>query len=213
MRYNPKTYARDVTDMMDALGIGRAVFAGTSMGGLIMMALAMIRGRAIAAAVLNDVGPAVSPEGLARIAAYAGKAIRLDSWDDAVAGVKERMSVAFPDYGDSDWREFARRSFREGPDGKPEIDYDLDIARPFAARPVKTSSWLAWMLFRRLARRRPTLLLRGALSDLISADIADRMRRAAPGMEIVEVPRVGHAPMLTEPAAREAIERFLKRVP
>jgi pimeloyl-ACP methyl ester carboxylesterase len=213
MRYDIRTYARDMLAMMDALGIGRAIFIGTSMGGLIMMALAMTRGRVIAAAVLNDVGPAISPAGLARIAGYAGKPVTLDSWDDAVARARETMGVAFPDYRDADWRAFARRSFREGPDGTPELDYDLAIARPLAGRPIKASSWLAWLLFRRLARRRPTLLLRGALSDLITADIADRMQRAAPDMEIVEIPRVGHAPMLTEPAARAALGRFLEQAP
>ena len=71
---------------------------------------------------------------------------------------------------------------------------------------------MAWIVFRRLARRRPTMLLRGGLSDLITAGIADRMKRAAPGLRLVEVPRVGHAPMLTEPAAIEAIGNFLATV-
>ena len=75
----------------------------------------------------------------------------------------------------------ARRSFREGPEGEPLLDYDLDIAKLIAARRIKLSSWIGWLMFRRLARRRPTLLLRGALSDLITAEIAGRMRRVAPG--------------------------------
>ncbi len=213
MNYQIRTYARDVLEMLDALGIRRAVFVGTSMGGLISMAVAMARSGAIAASVLNDVGPEISPSGLARIASYVGKPVALNGWDDAVARVKQTMGVAFPDYREDDWQALARLSFREGPDGKPLPDYDPGIAIPIAARRIKPSSWLAWLLFRRLARRRPTLLLRGALSDLITTEIAGRMRRAAPRLQVVEIPRVGHAPMLTEPAAREAIGKFLEDIP
>src|SRR5688572_3664577 len=71
-RYNPKTYARDVLGMMDMLGIPSAIFIGTSMGGLITMTAAMMRTKAVAAAILNDVGPAIAPAGIARILSYAG---------------------------------------------------------------------------------------------------------------------------------------------
>ena len=213
MNYQVRTYARDVLEMMDALGVGRAVFVGTSMGGLITMAVAVIRKKAVAAAILNDVGPEISPVGLARIAGYVGKPVEIKSWDDAVRRVKETMGAAFPDYQDDDWRALARRSFREGADGQPLPYHDPAIAKPIAARRIKSSSWIAWLMFRRLARRRPTLLLRGELSDLITPEIADRMRRAAPKLTAVEVPRVGHAPMLVEPAARGAMSRFLEEVP
>lgn len=212
MNYQVRTYARDVLEMMDAIGIGRAVFVGTSMGGLVAMAVAAMRGKAVAAAILNDVGPEVSPVGLKRIAGYAGKPVELRTWDDAVSRVKETLGGAFPDYREKDWQAFARRSFREGPEGTPLLDYDLDIAKAITARRVRTSSWIAWFMFRRLARRRPTLLIRGAISDLITAEIAGRMRRAAPNLKIVEVARVGHAPMLNEPAATEGISCFLDTV-
>lgn len=213
MNYQVRTYARDILAMMDTIGIGRAVFLGTSMGGLITMAVAAMRSEAVAAAILNDVGPELSPVGLKRIAGYAGKPVALETWDDAVARVTDTMGDAFPDYRESDWQAFARRTFREGPDGAPQLDYDLDIAKPIRAGHIRTSSWIAWFMFRRLARRRPTLLIRGAISDLITPGIASRMRRAAPGLGLVEVPRVGHAPMLTEPAATEGIGSFLDAVP
>lgn len=213
MNYQVRTYARDILAMMDTIGIGRAVFVGTSMGGLITMAVAALRDRAVAAAVLNDVGPEISSVGLKRIAGYAGSQVALGTWDDAVASIKQTMGDAFPDYQESDWQDFARRSFREGPEGVPLRDYDLDIATAIRAGRIKTSSLVAWFIFRRLARRRPTLLIRGAISDLITADIAGRMQRAAPSLGIVEVARVGHAPMLTEPAASEGLSRFLDAVP
>ena len=97
--YRPPIYARDVLEMMAALDVPRAVFLGTSMGGIITMTLAALRPKAIAAAILNDVGPAIAPEGVARILSYAGKPVDVRSWDDAADYVRRTNVVAFPDYG------------------------------------------------------------------------------------------------------------------
>jgi len=117
---------------------------------------------------------------------------------------------ALPAYGAEDWDRMARRTFRDGPAG-PVLDYDPAIAA--AGGKAKTLSLIAWFAFRRLARRVPTLLLRGETSDILSADIAARMRRKAPSLEVVVVPGVGHAPTLAEPEAIAAIHGFLDRVP
>jgi len=210
--YKPPVYARDVVDMMTALNIGQAVFIGTSMGGLIMMTLMAIRPTAIAAAVLNDVGPTIAPEGIARILSYAGKKADINDWNDAASYVRRTQSVAFPDLEDEDWHRLAQRTFRQGADG-PELDYDPAIASPLSKPPSKLAPWVAGFLFRRLARKKPTLLIRGGISDVISSAIADRMQLQAPGMKRVDVPNVGHAPMLTEPAAVDALDKFLRTVP
>lgn len=210
--YQPKAYARDVLQLMDSLGISRAVFVGTSMGGLITMAVAAIRSRAVAAAILNDVGPEVGRAGIERILSYAGQLAIIETWDDAAKYVRRTNIMAFPDNSASDWKAFARRTFRdEG--GRPVLDYDPAIAVPYAHRPIKTKSLLANLLFRRLARRRPVLLVRGELSDLTTAAIAGRMKRSAPSLKVAVVPGVGHAPMLTEPEAISAIDEFLRAVP
>lgn len=210
--YHPKVYARDVLGLMDSLGIARAVFVGTSMGGLITMTISLLRRRVIAAAILNDVGPEVGKEGIDRIVSYAGKSTPVESWADAVAHVRRTVGVAFPDNRDSDWEILARRTFREE-SGRPVIEYDPAIMIPLAKKPPKNRSLIASLLFRRMARKVPTLLIRGELSDLLSADIAERMQRAAPAMQRVDVPGVGHAPMLTEPAAVDAMDRFLRAMP
>lgn len=207
--YQPKVYARDVLEMMAALGIPRAIFLGTSMGGLITMTLMAIRPKAIVAAILNDVGPEIAPEGISRILSYAGKSVEIRNWDDAADYVRRTNSVALPSFDDEDWRNFARRTFREK-DGVPTLDYDPAISVPLGKPPSKVSLWLAGFLFRRLARRRPVLLIRGALSDIVTVDIADRMQRAAPKLRRVDVPGVGHAPLLTEPEAVDAIAQFLR---
>jgi pimeloyl-ACP methyl ester carboxylesterase len=211
-RYHPKVYARDILALMDSLGIARAVFIGTSMGGLITMALAALRSRAVAAAVLNDVGPQIGQAGIERILSYAGKPAEIRDWNDATDYVRRTNAVAFPTHGEADWDAFARRTFRDE-EGRPVLDYDPAIAAPLAKGQVKTRSIVADLLFKRLARKRPTLLVRGELSDLTTAAIAARMKRMAPSLSVAVVPGVGHAPMLTEPVAVKAIDDFLARVP
>ena len=212
MTYQPVQYARDMLALMDQAGIARAAFLGTSMGGLITMALTTIAPDRIAAAILNDVGPEVSLVGLTRIAAYAGQPVDTPTWDDAVAYVRKHNAIALPHYTDADWDAFARRVFREGPDG-PVLDYDPDIAVPIRAAGQSALVPDLWGDFERLATGRPTLLIRGATSDLLDAEIAGRMRARAPEMGYVEVPDVGHAPMLDEPTAEAAILAFLGAVP
>jgi pimeloyl-ACP methyl ester carboxylesterase len=212
MQYVPATYARDVLGLFGQAGISRAVFVGTSMGGLITMALAAIKPAAIAGAVINDVGPQVSPVGLGRIAAYTGKAAPVHSWDDAVAYVKTTNGPVFPGYGDPEWTAFARRVFRENEAGVPVLDYDPDISVPIRAAGPKALTPNLWPFFKKLAKT-PLLLVRGATSDLLDAEIARKMRKAAPKMGYVEVPGIGHAPMLTEPEAKGAILSFLAGLP
>ena len=209
MTYQPPVYAKDVLALLDQAGVGRAVFLGTSMGGLITMALTAMAPDRVAAAILNDIGPEVAPEGLARIASYTGQTVEIRSWDDAADYARRTNGAALPHYGPDDWLAFARRVFREGPDGVPVLDYDPDISAPMRAAGKDALVPDLWPAFRNLAEGRKLLLVRGATSDLLSSDIAGRMREAAPEMKFVEVPGVGHAPMLDEPAARDAILDFL----
>jgi pimeloyl-ACP methyl ester carboxylesterase len=209
MTYQPPVYAKDVLALMDQAGVGRAVFLGTSMGGLITMALTAAAPERVAAAILNDIGPEVAPEGLARIASYTGQTVEIRSWDDAADYARRTNGAALPHYGPDDWMAFARRVFREGPNGVPALDYDPDIAAPMRAAGKDALVPDLWPAFRNLAEGRKLMLVRGATSDLLSPDIAARMREAAPHMKFVEIPGVGHAPMLDEPAARDAILGFL----
>jgi pimeloyl-ACP methyl ester carboxylesterase len=218
LNYHPGTYAGDIGALLDAAGIARAVFIGTSMGGLITLVLAAFRPEAIAAAVLNDVGPELSPVGLARIAAYAGGASRFETWAEAVAYARTINGAAFPAYDAADWDQFARRLF-DAKDGGFVLACDPDISAPIkaaAAQQKDGAQALApdmYALFRALTNDRPVLLVRGAISDLVDPPIVARMQAAAPDMTVVEVPGVGHAPMLTEPEAWSALSDFLDRAP
>lgn len=213
MTYQPATYAQDVLALLQQAGIEKAVFMGTSMGGLITMALAAIRSKVIAGAIINDVGPEVAKEGLARIAAYSGQPVDTPTWADAAAYAEKINAVAFPHYKAKDWDAFARRTFIEGTEGAPILNYDPDIAVPIRAAGPKALVPNLWPMFGKLTRGRPVLLVRGATSDLLSEQIAARMRKRAPRMDFVEVPNVGHAPMLDEPEARAAIFPFLGELP
>jgi pimeloyl-ACP methyl ester carboxylesterase len=211
--YNAAVYAGDVVKLMSDLGIARAVFIGTSMGGLITMTLAAQHIDLIAAAVINDIGPVLSEKGLARIAGYAGKTAPLADWNEAAGHVKDINLCAFPDNRDEEWGKWARRAFEQDDEGRLRPRYDPNIAIALQTGKLRTTSLAGRMAFRRLAKKRPVLLVRGELSDLLEVRQAGWMRRAAPGMQYVEVPKVGHAPMLTEPAALEAIVQFLATVP
>jgi pimeloyl-ACP methyl ester carboxylesterase len=211
--YNRQVYADDVAILMAELGIGRAVFVGTSMGGLVTMTLAEQHGDLVAAAVLNDIGPIISDRGLARIAGYAGKAMAFASWAQAAAYLRELNACAFPNYPDSEWDKWARRAFAPDAEGRLVPRYDPNVALSLHGEKPSVTSPELRRAFRRLAQTRPTLLIRGALSDLLDESHAAWMRRAAPTMRYVVVPDVGHAPMLTEPAAFAAVAGFLAGLP
>lgn len=206
-RYNPLTYAGDVIELLDELAQAQAIFVGTSLGGLVTMTIAALAPQRIAAAILNDVGPELNQAGLDRIQGYVGKDERFASWDEAAAAIAASQGPAFPNYGSDDWLAMARRNCREH-EGGIMFDYDPAIAAAFkTAGPTPTIDM--WPLFAALARK-PLLVVRGALSELLSDSAARRMREIAPTAEFVDVPGIGHAPMLDEPAAVAAIDGFLR---
>ncbi|MDE2163033.1 MAG: alpha/beta hydrolase [Alphaproteobacteria bacterium] len=208
--YRPDIYATDVLRVLDELAVRKAVFIGTSMGGIITMLLAAQAPERIEAAVLNDVGPALEADGLARIGSYAGQVGPYASWQALTEVIKATQAVAFPRATEEFWRTFARRVARERPDGSVVLDYDPAIAEVFK-QPTGAAPGVLDALFATLARK-PILLLRGTLSDILSPKGVDAMRRLDPDLQVVEVPNVGHAPTLDEPAARDAIQAFLSRI-
>ena len=212
-RYAPPTYAKDMVSLLDTLALPRALFVGTSLGGIVTMSLASKYVDRIGGAVLNDVGPVIAKAGLARISGYAGKTPPVRSWADAVAYAKQTNGVAFPGNSDADWEAFVRRTFKEGPQGAPVLDCDPQVFRPMHPLLTWLLTPLIWGLFRKLANGRKSLLVRGAISDVLSVETAARMRREAKEMAYVEIENVGHAPTLSEPAAKESLDRFFAEAP
>lgn len=207
--YLPTTYAADVLKMLDQLGIADAVFLGTSLGGIVTMIIAGSDPERIAGALLNDVGPELDPAGIAWIGTYVGTDVRYANWAEAAEALAKRNGSKFPRWIQADWDRFARRICREDK-GSIRFDYDMAIAENFRSA-EKGPPGDAWPYFRALEGR-PVTLLRGALSDLLSADVADQMKKELPGIDFVTIPDVGHAPSLDEPESMAAIERLLARV-
>lgn len=207
--YTPPVYATDVLQLLDELGIAKAVFVGTSLGGLVTMVIAAFAPERIAAAVLNDVGPELDRAGLDRIRSYVGQPLLFRDWDEAAEKLGEKYGDVHPAYDRPEWLRYAKRVCREG-EGGVELDYDMAICEPFKAmdsQPLPD----AWPLYRALSGR-PILILRGEKSDLFSAETAERMREEIPGAELVTIPNVGHAPDFEEPQALAAVDRLLDRV-
>lgn len=205
-RYTPVTYAADVLHFLNALEIDRAVFIGTSLGGLVTMAIAAIAPQRIAASILNDVGPELTAGGLERIRSFVGKDVRFATWDEAAEAIAANNRRLPQGYSHDDWVEMAHRVCREDK-GEIIFDYDMAIALPFETHgPVPKVD--LWPLFKALGQR-PLLVVRGEQSDLLSADALEKMHEAVPGMKSVTVPGVGHAPTLDEPEALEAIDALL----
>ncbi len=210
--YNPAIYAKDMGLLLDKLGIRRAVLIGTSMGGLISLMMMRRTPKRIAGVVLNDVGPVVEKTGIARIAGYAGKVQPVTDWQSAAAAVKTIQGQAFPDMPEERWMDFARRTYKELPNGEVVLDYDPNIARSLGkVKPGAVTNFALWRMFGGL-KKAPLLVVRGAKSDILSEKTAQEMVRRHPDARLATVPRVGHAPILDEPEAVSAISDFLARL-
>lgn len=208
--YNPLQYADDIALLLEAEGLDQVVALGTSLGGILTMILAMTGPERLAGALLNDIGPAIEPAGLERIRDYVGQARSFPTWMHAARALEEMQGAAFPDYEIADWLAAAKRCMVLSGNGRIHFDYDMKIAELFA-QPDGEAGADMWPALDAL-KGRPVLLLRGELSDILSAQTFARMAQALPEAEAVTVPRVGHAPMLGEPAAIAAIDRLLARV-
>ncbi|MBB5730726.1 alpha/beta fold hydrolase [Sphingomonas prati] len=209
MSYVPLVYLQDLEALIETLGLERFVAVGTSLGGILTMLLAATGGGRIAGAVLNDIGPVLDPVGMARIKGYVGKNNSFPTWLHAARAIAETNGAAFPRFQIGDWVAMAKRLCRLTPAGRIVFDYDMSIAEPM--RVPNEGALDMWPAFAAL-RSVPLLLVRGALSDLLSEETAGEMAARAPSLEVVTVPEVGHAPTLDEDEARAGIQRLLGRV-
>lgn len=207
--YALPSYASDAIRLLDTLGLSSVTLISTSMGGLISMVLRSLIPDRLKGVVLNDIGPVVELEGLRTISGYLGKTDALASFEAAAEASKAKLGDAHPDFSDEDWVAFARRTWRERPDGQVEPAYDPRIVENFALpEEFNKDDPVLWGLFKAL-NGIPLLLIRGERSELLSQETADRMMEAHSDAELAIIPRVGHAPVLNEPEAIHAISSFL----
>lgn len=210
MTYVPLTYLQDLEAMLATANIGRFVTIGTSLGGILSFLLAATDSGRMAGAVINDIGPTIDEAGLARIRGYVGRQPAYPTWLHAARAIAEVHGAAFPGYQLEDWLVMAKRLCRLNAAGRIVYDYDSKIAEPLRL-PNGEAGFDMWSTLDRF-RAVPTLLIRGALSDILSPATARRMSERLPDMEVVTVPAVGHAPTLDEPECVEAIDRLLARI-
>ena len=184
------TYLTSLTAMLAHADVSETAWVGTSMGGLLGMILAAQRATPITRLVINDIGPAIEPVALLRIAGYVGLDPVFDSFAALEAHIRE-VSAPFGALTDAQWTALASSTAREAPDGRWRLKYDPGIAVPFRSAASTGDLWAVWD-----AIHCPTLLLHGAASDLLSAQTAATMRTRGPKPRMVEFAGVGHAPML-----------------
>lgn len=196
---------QDVIDFTTLAGLHDCAIIGTSRGGLISMVLAAVQPTVIGAVVLNDIGPVIEREGLARIAGYVGRAPLPHSWGDAARMVRDLSKRHFPAVTDAQWEEIARQLFNER-DGKPAPGYDAKLAKSFSVLDGPMPA--LWPQFEAL-KRVPVMVLRGENSDILSAATVEEMGRRHPAFAAVTVAGQGHAPFLKDRPTIEAVRRFL----
>jgi pimeloyl-ACP methyl ester carboxylesterase len=211
---DPATYqlpneAEDVLVLLDHLGLRRVTILGTSRGGLVALMLAGTARARLSGVVFNDIGPVVMSEGLAYIMDYLGKPPKFRTLEEAAAAFPRHYGDVFRDVPAATWSAMARRVFREA-DGRLENRYDPALRE--AVAPAFAPDAVApdlWPLFDALDGV-PLGLIRGAGSNILSAETAAEMRRRRPDMAYAELPDRGHVPFLDEPEAVAVIAHVLE---
>lgn len=205
--YTPLTYVQDMFGLLDRLQVSEVILVGTSMGGLMSFIMAAMQPARVSAMVINDIGPEVDQRGLDRINAYVGKSKPVSNWAEAVAQVRSIAAVAFPDFTEEQWQDFARDVYRED-NGIPVLAYDPAISQPMNDANAGAVPPDLWPVFESVVKF-PMLVIRGESSDILSRECIEQMRDRKRDLQVAEIPQRGHAPTLNEPASRAAIDRFL----
>jgi pimeloyl-ACP methyl ester carboxylesterase len=208
-RYNGRTYLEDIRHLLTALGIGRVIIVGISMGGLLGMAMATAMPTVLAGLVMDDAGPDIGAQGSGRILDYIATDRPQEDWPQAA----RHMRALLPTLSlktEAEWIEFAQATFVKGEDGKLHFDWDTNIVRPLRAEMASEGINL-WTLWRAVGTK-PTLVIRGGVSDILSAETLARMQAEKPDLAHFTLPGVGHAPTMNEPPVREVLDDFLSRL-
>jgi pimeloyl-ACP methyl ester carboxylesterase len=206
--YQPAVYVRDLLALLGTVDVKRVAIIGTSLGGMLAMMLGYSHPALVAGMVLNDVGPEIDPAGIERIKQYAGRLPPARNWNVAVAQTRAVYGDAWPGIAEDRWLTLARRGYRENPAGVVDIDADPGIGVALRAAPQATLD--LWPLWKALCKV-PTLAIRGALSDILSAATFARMKSENPDLLQLEVAGRGHVPLLDEPECLAAIDGFLSQ--
>lgn len=203
--YTVPVEAQDVVDVMAALDLHGAALIGTSRGGLIAMVLGALQPAAFGPVVLNDIGPVIEREGLARIAAYVGRTPVPQTWEEAARLLREQMRQHFPAVPEEDYVAIAKQLHNDN-DGRPAAGYDDKLARTFSLADGPPPA--LWPQFQSLAKK-PLLVIRGGCSDLLAQATVEEMLKRHGDARALTVEGQGHAPLLRDAPTIAAIATFL----
>lgn len=205
MEYAVPTYVADMVTLIARLDVESVHWVGTSMGGLIGMALAALPDTPVTRLVLNEAGPLVSAVSLERIGTYVGKAVPLPSIEVAEQYVRA-VSAPFGPHTDAEWRFLTEHVVRANPDGTLRMHYDPALAVPFNAQKPHQDIDL-WPFYDQI--RCPTLVIRGETSDLLTPQTLQAMTERGPKAKAVELKGIGHAPTLIHDDQVALVRDFL----
>jgi pimeloyl-ACP methyl ester carboxylesterase len=208
--YAVPAYVADMVTLLARVNATDVHWVGTSMGGLIGMGLASLKGNPLRSLVLNDVGPALEFAALTRIGEYVGLPLHFATVEEGAAYLQS-ISAGFGPHGPAQWLALSRPQLRGAPQGGFRMHYDPAIGTAFKAITpawVGAANALGWHAYD--AIHCSTLLLRGADSDLLTRDTALAMTQRGPRPRLVEFPGVGHAPMLSVADQVTAVVAFLE---
>lgn len=210
MNYNILREGLDAIELLDHLGLKRVTILGTSRGGLIAMALAASHPDRLAGVVLNDVGPVIEAEGIAKIMDYVGKPPVAKTYDEAAEALQKIMEPQFPGVPLSIWRRQVEHQYRQTETGL-DLRYDSALREALIQQAAAGPTPDLWPLFDAL-RDIPTGVIRGANSDLFGASTLSEMQNRHPGLISAEIADRGHVPFLDEPDALDVIRKTLDAI-
>jgi pimeloyl-ACP methyl ester carboxylesterase len=203
--YAPPQYTADMVTLVARLNVETVHWVGTSLGGIVGMALAALPKTPVNRLVLNDVGPTLKAAALKRIAEYVGKAPKFETFEQAQAYIRA-VSISFGLKTEAQWKYLAQIALK--PDGAGyKMHYDPAIAVPFGGPDAVVEDVSLWPFYD--AIKCPTLVVRGAHSDLLDRATMEEMTQRGPRAQAVEIPDVGHAPMFMDEDQIAVVRDFL----
>ncbi|WP_420404752.1 alpha/beta fold hydrolase [Nisaea sp.] len=201
--YNFETYLRHADGLLNYRGLTEVEWLGTSMGGIIGMLLAAREDGPIKRLILNDVGPFIPKAALERIGEYVKDPPVFENLNAAAAYLRETLT-GFGDISDADWSEMTQHSVVREPDGTYRMHYDPAIGNAFDGPLEDVDLWAVYD-----AIECPTLVLRGADSDLLTRETAEEMTERGPKADLIEFEGCGHAPALMDEVQIAAVHEWL----